>query len=99
MSGSAIDSQQYECRLPNQLASLCICGLRPNIRIPVLRSGDDAVRYRSPIDRGDQFVVLRLTVSSKKRGGEYQTVPQTASLLGSSPSPFSCKVERRYCLG
>lgn len=58
MSGGTIDSQQYEGRLPNQLAGLSIWGLRPNIRISVLRSGDDTVRHRSPVNRGDQFVVL-----------------------------------------
>lgn len=53
MGCSTIDSQQYERRLPDQLAGLSIWGLRPNIRISVLRSSDNPIRHRSPVNRGN----------------------------------------------
>ena len=58
VSRSAIDAQQHESRLPNQLTRLRVGGLRPYIGIPVLRCSDDAIGVRCPIDRCDYFVVL-----------------------------------------
>lgn len=53
-----VDPQEHERRLPHELARLRVNLLLPDVRIPVLRGGDDAVGVRGPVDRGDQLVVL-----------------------------------------
>ena len=55
---STVDAQQDECRLPNGRARQCILRLCPDIRVSVLRAGNDTVRVRSPVDGSYSFIVL-----------------------------------------
>ena len=55
---STVDAQQDQCRLPNSRASQCILRLSPDIRVTVLRAGNDTVRVRGPVDGSYGFVVL-----------------------------------------
>ena len=57
-SRGPVDIQQHQRRLPVQPTSLGVTGLRPHVGVPILRRSDDPVRFRCPIDRRDQFVVL-----------------------------------------
>ena len=58
-SSGAIDIQQHQGWFPLRPARLRIGSLRPHVRVPILRSSDDPVRVRCPIDRRDKFIVLR----------------------------------------
>lgn len=53
-----IDAQQDKGRLPDQVASLGIRSLLPDIRVTILSRCDNAVGVGSPVDGGDLFVVL-----------------------------------------
>lgn len=60
-----IDPQQHKCRLPLPLS------LResPDISIPILRTCNDAVGVWSPIDRGNELVVLVEGCDGDRWGG------------------------------
>ena len=62
MSGGAVNAQQHERRLPDELPRHRVCGLLPDISIPVLRGRHDEVRLRGPVNGRDEFVVLRPTI-------------------------------------
>lgn len=58
-----VDSKQDQSRLPDRLAGLRIGSLLPDVGIPILRGGNNAVRVGGPINRCDEFVVLIKTGS------------------------------------
>lgn len=55
----AIDAQQDERRLPDNLARLGVGGFLPNVGVPVLRRGNDAIGVGRPVNRCNHFVVLQ----------------------------------------
>lgn len=57
-SRSAIDPQEDKRGLPHHRSRLRVGALLPDVRIPILSGRDDAVRVGSPVDGGDQLVVL-----------------------------------------
>lgn len=59
ISSRSVDPEQYQSRFPKQLTSLSIRSLLPDIGVPVLRRCHNAIRVGSPINSGDEFVVLR----------------------------------------
>jgi len=54
----SVNPEQYQRGFPNKPSSLRIGLLLPHISISVLRTGNNTVGIRSPINRRDQFVVL-----------------------------------------
>lgn len=55
---SPVDPEEDQSRFPDDLAGLWVRGLLPDISVPVLGRCDDTVRVRSPVDSGDEFIVL-----------------------------------------
>lgn len=58
MRGGPVDPQQHKSGLPDHAACLRIRALLPHVGIPVLGRCNNAVRLRSPVDGGDDLVVL-----------------------------------------
>ena len=58
----------------------------PDIRVPVLRGGDDAVCVRSPVDGSDELVMLQRTVIQLRAACSKNVIcaPQTKSLWAAS---------------
>ena len=53
-----IDTQQNEGWLPDQLSSLCVGSLLPDVGVTILSGGDDTIRVGGPVDGGDLFIML-----------------------------------------
>ena len=53
-----VDTEQDKGRLPDNIPGLGIGSLLPDIGVPVLRRGNDAVGVRSPVYGSNRFVVL-----------------------------------------
>lgn len=59
MGRRAVNAKQDERRLPGRAAGQRILGLRPDVRVAVLRGRHDAVRVRRPVDGRDDLVMLQ----------------------------------------
>lgn len=66
----AVDPEDDESRLPDHFASGGIGDLRPDISITILRASNDAVCFRSPIDRSDKLVVLWTEIGENESESE-----------------------------
>lgn len=63
----AVDTQKHQRGLPS------LRGGGPDVGVPVLRTGDDAVGIRRPGDGGDEFVVLKEAKSQLRNGSSLRT--------------------------
>lgn len=58
-SRSSIQAQEHKGRLPDLSAGLRVRLELPDVRVTILRAGDDAVGLRGPVDTGDELIVFR----------------------------------------
>lgn len=95
MGRSPVYPEQNEGGLPGDFAGLGVGGLLPDVCIPVLGGGDDAVGVGRPVDGGNEFIVL-LTVKKWFSWAAERSGPLKGSRWGSRQHPGACRSGRRW---